>query len=365
MFTNNWVNGTLYAYPIQANTYFDKYNKPKPSQFCTDLIYFDDKTNNFYYRSSPYYNGFTGKPATGDGHVNDRNLLYPTTIINLGMKSFFYSEISMDVSTKSYIIPSIDSTSYSDTSDLLNLFVITRITDEGFLQQLFAPLTRNNSLNQLFSRSEKRIDGDLAQLLSINSEVGVIKFSPEFYTSSGLPGDPVVVYGSLSSPTLGVFFSSTTENLQTKDFITPGIIDFRPTNVANAVTNAITYPFGIKSQEVPFYQWGLGNGDIIFGDESNNWKTSTSDIFSFKYQSLDRRKLNQPTYFIGSNTSISDTYARGYIFSVDNLGNLSINNGGGNYPNKFLVGAPNHFYFGLINGATALDKFKSKYLSVE
>jgi hypothetical protein len=29
------------------------------------------------------------------------------------------------------------------------------------------------------------------------------------------------------------------------------------------------------------------------------------------------------------------------------------------------VGAPNHFYFGLINGASALDRFKSKYLADE
>jgi hypothetical protein len=29
--------------------------------------------------------------------------------------------------------------------------------------------------------------------------------------------------------------------------------------------------------------------------------------------------------------------------------------------NKFLVGAPFHFYFGTIVGATALEKFKEKY----
>jgi hypothetical protein len=31
---------------------------------------------------------------------------------------------------------SLNPTSYSDTSDLVNLFVISRITDENFLQQL-------------------------------------------------------------------------------------------------------------------------------------------------------------------------------------------------------------------------------------
>jgi hypothetical protein len=36
----------------------------------------------------------------------------------------------------------------------------------------------DNGINQLFTRPSLRIDGDLAQLLSINSELGVVKFSP-------------------------------------------------------------------------------------------------------------------------------------------------------------------------------------------
>jgi hypothetical protein len=33
----------------------------------------------------------------------------------------------------------------------------------------------------------------------------------------------------------------------------------------------------------------------------------------------------------------------------------------GTYPPQFLVGAPFHFYFGINQGLTALDKFKTKY----
>jgi uncharacterized protein YllA (UPF0747 family) len=82
-------------------------------------------SNNFYYRSSPWsdsLNKFIGKRTGNDGTLNDLNLLFPTTIINLGMKDYFYSEITFDSSTKGYIIPNIDSTSYGDTSDLVNLF---------------------------------------------------------------------------------------------------------------------------------------------------------------------------------------------------------------------------------------------------
>jgi hypothetical protein len=141
-FTNNWVNGSLYTFPIQVDTFYDKNNKPLPPQFAKELVYFDEKTNNFYYRSSPYLTGtttsrFIGRPTTGlSKPTNDRNLLFPTTIVNLGMKDSFYDEINYDPSSKGYIMDSLNSTSYSDTSDLVNLFVISRITDANFLQQL-------------------------------------------------------------------------------------------------------------------------------------------------------------------------------------------------------------------------------------
>jgi len=373
-FTNNWVNGTLYSFPIQVNTKYDNKNKPLPPEFAKQLVYFDEKTNNFYYRSSPYYSGTTTQSFVGRptnlliSPTNKRNLLFPTTIVNLGIKDSFYQEIIFDPSSRAYIMKSLNTTSYSDTSDLVNLFVISRISNANFLSEIIS--LGNNGLNKLFSRPEKRVDGDLAQSMSINSEYGVIPFSPEYYNVYGNSTDPVVILGS-KSPTMGIFFSSTTEDLQNKDFLTPGVIDFRPSNNANA----ITYPYGIKSQYVPFYQWELKQGTVpsIFGGELNNWKTnyssnsSISGIFGYNYQSLDRRTI-QPNnkYFIGSNTQISDIYERAYIFNIDGNGNYSYGGpAGGNYPSNFLVSAPFHFYFGLIKGDSALDKFKTKYSILE
>jgi hypothetical protein len=368
-FTNNWVNGSLYTFPIQVDTFFGSDNKPLYPEFAKQLVYFDKDTNNFYYRSSPYLltsspttTRFIGSP-TADliKPVNQRNLLFPTTIVNLGIKDDFYQEIIFDPSAKAYIMKSLQPTSYSDTSDLVNLFVISRITDSGFLSNILSGL--NGSLNKLFTRSELRIDGDLAQSMSINSEYGVIPFSPEYYSVYGATTDPVVILGSLDNPTMGIFFSSTTVDLQNKDFLTPGIIDFRPSNEANA----ITYPYGIKSQYVPFYQWQLNQGSStsIFGSEKNNWKTNESSninnsgIFKYRYQSLSRRNTGYPSYFSGPNVALGDIYQRGYIFNVNSSGQYSYD--ASPYTPIFLVGAPNHFYFGLINGETALDKFKTKY----
>jgi hypothetical protein len=296
--------------------------------------------------------------------VNRRNLLFPTTIINLGIKDDFYQEIIFDPSAKGYIMKSLAPTSYSDTSDLVNLFVISRITDETFLRRIIA--LGDNSLQQLFSRdgSSRRIDADLAQSMSINSEYGVIPFSPEFYSVTGAIDDPVQILAGSSDPTMAVFFSSTTQDLQNKDYLTPGVIDFRPSNNANA----ITYPYGIKSQEVPFYQWRIKDTPTagVFGDQGNNWATNVTDIFSRRYQSLDRRAIIKPSYMIPSIYSISDLFARGYLFNgtATNADNFSYVADAGNWDDptqQYLVGAPNHFYFGLIKGETALDKFKELY----
>jgi hypothetical protein len=358
-FMNNWVNGSLYMFPIQVDTFYNKQNKIGKVEYCKDVVYFNTDSNNFYYRSSPYKdtsNTFVGKRTNNDGGLNELNLLFPTTLVNMGMKDIFYSEITFDSTTKGYIIPNINPTSYGDTSDLVNLFVVSRITDENFLEQLI-PLG-DNGINQLFSRPELRIDGDLAQLMSINSEIGNINFSPEYYdVLTGATNQPTQILGTAKNPTIAVWFSSTTEDLQTKDYLTPGRINFRGTDDIGYYP----YPYGIKSQVVPFYQWKLNNTKLIFGDQFNSWATSQSDIVqNVRYQSLDRYASNT-SYFYSDNSESNDLNARGYIFNV----NGSVGNGTykstGALKQKFVVGAPFQFYFGTIVGETALDKFKTKY----
>lgn len=365
-FTNNWVNGTLFAFPIQVDTTYNSQNKPNTPKFCKDVVFFDDQTNNFYYRSSPFNiqsGKFVGKiPSDQETSVNSTNLLFPTTMIDLGYKDDFYSEIILSPETNVYVMDNLNPTSYSDPSDIINLFVISRILNSSFL--------RNDSLNRLFSRnasslrgnSKRRVDADLAQLLSINSEEGVIKFSPEYYDSN-TPNSPVGIFGTPSNPTIGIFYSSTTDNLQFKDFISPGKIDFRP----SPTSNYTPFYFGIKSQLVPFYPWKLAPSTQIFGTELNNWATQNNEIVQYYYQSLDRVS-NQ--YFKGGGI-VNDQNMRGYIFNVFDD---SINVAGTTYKsttpianttNSFVVGAPFHFYFGTVVGATALEKFKTKYLSDE
>ena len=228
------------------------------------------------------------------------------------------------------------------------------------VSSLFTRYPTNNPIIQ----PKNRVDADLVQMLSINNEVGVIPFTPEYYTfNSNSANNAVVVLAQTNrTSTMGIFFSSTTEDLQTKDFLSPGLIDFR----FNPNVSAVTYKFGIKSQVVPFYQWQLYPGASqlsIFGSEFSNWATNMSDIVKSEYQNLDRRNLVTPNYFVPSITSF-DVNQRGYIFNKDASGLYQYAVFPG-MKSKFLIGAPNQFYFGVVKGASAMDKFKEKYLPNE
>ena len=384
-FTNNWVNGSLYAFPFAVRTLYGANNQISRRVFCKDLIYYNEDSNNFYYRSSPYSptsDNFIGKlnnPLTGA--LNDYSLKMPATIMNLGPKTAIFKELTLNPSDDGFVMDVLTPTSYGDTSDLLNLFVITRLTNASYLRYLLTYYpgvgATNLAINSLFSRPVLRLDGDIAQMLSINSEFGVIKFSSQSYQEDlNNPNNPIYIARNPNGfSVMGIFYSSTTEDLQYKDYLSPGRINFRPSPNANA----FPYYYELKSQRVPFYRWkrddvaswvnnlnqvvNLGNEVGIFGTQSNDWATDNSDIFSKNYQAQDRTDPSQPSYFLGSNSQLNDIDARGYIFNVDANGNYSTT--AGNYPDVFAVGAPNHFYFGLIKGATALDRFKSKYLADE
>ena len=222
-------------------------------------------------------------------------------------------------------------------------------------------------------------------------------FSSEFYG-----GDSAQIVGTAQDPTIAVWYSSTTENLQTKDYLTPGRIDFR----GNNNVGYYPYPYGIKSQVVPAYQWNLKGGNTIFGTQNNTWATAGYEIVQNRpYQSLDRTYIGNYSYFI-NNRAVGDLEQRGYIFSAKycysgiTTGSYSYVDCGGTkktgtqsgvivtYDSSqpivgivkvktssysliysttgtdkltFMIGAPFHFYFGTVKGASALDKFKTKY----
>jgi len=368
-FSNNWVNGTLYAFPFQLNVYYSGINATNANVaqrvYCKDNIVLHSESNNFYYRSSPYNdnsNKFIGASVDNSyDPLNQSQLLYPTTIIDLGPRSSFIRDLVLNPEYDGYNMTNIPSTSYGDTSDLVNFFTYTRITNPEILKKIIK--IRNSGVKILFDNRKNgnkelgRVDGDLAQMMSINSEIGVIKYNSQFYQSTGSANQPVI-YNNANG-VFGVFFSSTTIDLQVKDYITPGKTNFRGSNGLLLAENQFT----INSQVVPFYQWGLKSGNTIFGKPENNWETNRVDILqNIKYQGLNRDNV---PYFQGETQSTlpypkNDLYERGYLFNYKN--NSYEPDVFPNMSTKFLVGAPFHFYFGIVKGSSAMDRFVKKYV---
>jgi hypothetical protein len=239
----------------------------------------------------------------------------------------------------------------------MQFFIISRLTNANFLEKIFG--SGDSSISELFSRPAQKIDGDFAQLNSINNEMGVVPFSPESYSQQNL------FYGATPKPVVGVFFSSDTV---TRDYISPGREIFIDTPTKFGYNT-----FGHKTQQVPMYRWEIKQGDAptpsIFGGEMNNWLTSPSDFYITPYQGIDR--LNDSTYF-ASEVKHPTVQRPGYIYNSIPLKDFSGNVTGFTYTgytkppintgNRVVVGAPYHFYFGLKKGKTAFDIFVTKNL---
>tara|TARA_R110001632_G_scaffold232817_1_gene374753 strand:- start:167 stop:4933 length:4767 start_codon:yes stop_codon:yes gene_type:complete len=359
-FVNNWVNGTLYMYSFQKqDVYSNDINDTKflttpDYDYCKDTIAYQEINNSFFYRASPFNNGsFTGKlpPLKNGGTTypgqNNVMLGNPTTIMDLGPRDEFLQEICFNPDYQGYIIDNVSTTSYKDTSDLLQIFIISRLTNTTFLGQLTG--LGNASIGKLFSRENQRLDGDLSQLISINSEFGVTPFLGNNY-----PGNAIYYDVNSNDPSIGVFFEGNTVN---RDLITPGRVTFRDNQVSSPLFN----DYGFKDQEIPFHPWTVKNNGVIFGDELSDWsyKNPSSNISTVNYQSIDR--LTNPHTF-PSSIQTPTSEKPGFIYNSKLTGTNITYDEQGTYKNKLLVGAPYHFYFGLKVGKSAMNKYIDKYI---
>lgn len=391
VFVNSWVNGTLYAFPFKNRPSFDINGDLKVRNvvsiggvpvsvnytFCADTMVFDEETKNFYYRSSPWNaitNTFIGKKApekTGGGiipgidfePVNKYNLLFPTTIMDLGPKYIWTKEVIKTPDYHGYQMNNMNTSTWNEITNLVQIFIVSRLVNINFIQSIFSP--SNAALSTFFSREKQRVDGDYAQMLQINSQYGVEPFNEGNYVDDPTnPADnPIYVSkDSLGNPVFGVFYNSFPDQ---RDLISP-----RRINRNDSGPILLADYLGTKSQFVPFYNWqnkaySLQAQPSIFGNDQNSWLTKYEfnrgqDIYSQQYQSLDR--LNAP-YFLGNNGMIENRL--GYIFQRNAAGDYVSENKVGTNNLSTLTSAPWYFYFGLKVGSSAMDKFKEKYLGVE
>jgi len=429
-FINNWVNGVLYAFPIKTEVRgFTSPTSPTPNQpiisYCNAAVILHPQTRNLYYRATPYDISTNEFKTRG----NSNGMGFPTTIMDLGPRADYLQELVMSDDYDGYVANKLDSSSFGTVDDILNLFIVSRFVGNNILDLIL----KSNILAYFSnSRSSKgagggkfMIDADYAQLISINSELGVAPFlssnypdapnrvkagsfvigdqykiiklgvpTPTDFTQIGAPpgygigtiftatgpgtGDgQALVIPALQNPiffdcdnVLGIFFSSDT---QTRDYITPKRTIISP----SATTQSICAfnNFSVYSQVVPLSQWRIGtdpidydsNTDSIFGRQFNNWDfiVSGNTVFSHRYQSLDRL-LETSRYFRSDNISQTQ-YQKGYIYAVDNDGHISADpqywNENSDKIDLVTVGAPFHFYFGLRRGSSAFDRFRTKWIN--
>ncbi len=362
-FVNNWVNGSLYMFAFQKDDIYsndvnsNKFLTNPEYQYCEDTIVYQTQNNSFFYRATPYNNGFIGRDNTpqeniiGQSNAANRKFLgNPTTIMDLGPRDEFIKELCYNPEFQGYIVDTVRTSSYNDTSDIMQLFAISRLTSSGFWNQIFG--LGDASIARLFSRDNSRLDGDIAQLISINSEYGVIPYLGSNYTD-----DDVLYYEVNEDPTLGIFFQANTVN---RDMITPGRFTFQD------IDGSFLYDYyGHNDQQVPFYKWELyGGPTTIFGTDVNDWVTKRSaggdGIGSINYQSIDRM-LSGPEF--NSDGSSPTVRRPGFIYNSEIVGNeiqpkISMTS----RPNKFMLGSPYFFYFGLRKGNSSMNRFIDKFV---
>jgi len=363
MFQNNWVNGTLYMPTFNKLTLYDEFGEFTDYKYCEEIINYNTASNSFFYRSTPYRIspavGFIGSQSTSpsDNSVNNRQIKTPTTIMDLGKRDEFISYICSNPEfSGEYLSDTLTSSSYNDSSLVLQLGIISRLVNSTWLQQIFN--TNDASVQQYFSRTGSRIDGDIAQSMSINSEYQINPF-----VGSNYPDQFIWVgVDSANKPVFGVFYNTSEDQYKNRRALSPG---YKIYNFSPLLQDLIPYN---STQEVPLYRWTLNDNNTIFGNEFNNWDTSwvlgSSRLPSRKYQSLDTSNNVSPfNYFQTSTmTAVPPNLQYGFITNIDSSGNPVIN--GTPLQNKFIVGAPYHFYFGLKNGKTAVNRFIKLYVNI-
>jgi hypothetical protein len=381
-FTNNWVNGTLYAFPFKNQRFFTGVNANPPNQpynkYCRDTIFLDPITFNFYYRSSPYKHSgsdFIGrdgfKNLLGNSIGNKKNLMFPTTIMDLGPRDEIQKYISQSGNWDGYIMNRLNPTTFSDISDILNLFILSRFASASF-GALFA--TKGANILNFFSRNERFVDADYAQLIATNSQLGIAAFEPANYPeppeNSGY-NSPLYFPAGVSDVkkiTFGIFF---TGDSQVRDYISPNRTIYDSSGQIG-VDDACSFTYiPITTQSVPFYLWRIETNSTnpnIFGTPENDWYTANNNIFQYEYQKIDRLYPDSKT-FQPQNINIIN-YHKGWIA---NYSPTVINpaTGGLDYkpepglPDEYLTGAPFYFYFGITKGASAFDRFLTKWIDTD
>ena len=381
-FSNNWVNGTLY-FPkfIVKKQKIDDENGQEITpivRYDTRLIYEDTDENNtyYYYRSCPFSEtqGFTYRNLSVDSPIGlkaaHNGINFPTTIVDLGPLDPCITELCKEQNSDDtcVIIDNLKSSSFQPSEELLGMLIERKIFAINSYREFVwsgvnkwfgadskpgASYDRNFGNERLGSAGNivnpgpwrnRVIDGDIAQLLATNNQMGISVFTKD---------DEDPYYGSGTS--WGDEYSNmgTQQNYLTDSFTRIPLIP-RNNDLINCLKGGI---FGIKqTQVVPYYGW---NSNASYGTLNNDYDFD-GEILVKGYQqgvtyttpnSVDTDTWETPAYY--DTTTPLPNY--GYFNSIPTIVPTSTGS-------NFILGTGLYFYFGLRQGASSYDRFINEYL---
>ena len=354
-FFNSWLNGSLYFFQ------FRRRRGGSNAKFCKDLIYRkEDETGiHYYYRSTPYYgNEFKGlyKDNLNIGESSLRNqkeILYPTTIVDLGPRNTFINEICTDseLDVNCSVSRSLGSTSYQDINDLMEYILMSKeVKEKGKLdaKDLFA----GSGEGQNNRSAQKALDGDIAQLLNFNSQVGIYGYEDESEDSPYVDGNGVTIYDGVGP--VGVDFVFSEDDEDTPQVEMNGALIRLCINGVGNLTET--------SQEVPYYKWDK-KGDGFGSNESQDWVKT--EISKTMYQGgwVEDGMLNSDPdtgdddtqYYYDNDTTTELAYEAYTLPPIRDCNSENYSE------DKIPLGGPFFFYFGLRTGKTSWNKFIDKF----
>lgn len=268
-FIDNWLTGTLYMFPFKEKIRWTNESlfqlNDRRTHYCRDLVVFKPTDKIFYYKSASF-NGttFTGK-------INN-----PTTIADLGPRDEFIKEICVDpnLDPNCSVIREVGSTSFKDFGDLLGLYINYRM-DVGNTVDYTNFFTNTGFNSIIHSKQTGRVlNGDVLQLMSINSEVGIEPFDLQDKHYQGYsplyldPNEHQTLFG-YSGGTWG-----------------PLAINMELIDDGFRIRDCINEPGRLTetTQPVPFYYWdkkGVGFGPSGTNNSSQSFDYSNIELQSF------------------------------------------------------------------------------------
>lgn len=279
-YIDNWLSGSLYFFQFKAK----KVSRGVEGviKYCRNVVRFVDSQQRFYYRSAYTTNGTTFSRSTNN------TLGRPTTIVDLGPRDEFIKEICIDkkLDPNCSVARSVGATSFKSFGELMGLAINYRMDVSNATFGLDNFFDNTGFSGQSF---QNVFDGDLLQLISINSEAGIEEFD-------------------LQSPKyLGYSYQFLDPDLYPQVFQKDGYNGPLPVTLeldedGERVRLCLNEPGRLteSSQKVPFYLWDKkGTG---FGGTSE----LTSDNQSWDYGSIQLQPLQGMTYGYTATGSYSD-----------------------------------------------------------